>query len=294
MTYNLPKEVILPIGMPNYEKLNKAKNIYARMAIVFDYEFYEDDRNDTKLYQYLYFIFYMLACKKMYFPNKFDDYDGYALYASREIYMRAIKFQKKGVRIKSILNYAKAVLYSMKVNYQNETFRTVINPKVVPFDSDSYHDRLKANIQADYDKGKSEEVIAALGMVPNAIRAAVDGTPYAADALMRDRLYKSCLVTYINWVTLPNKYAEKAKSMDDQKTIKLLNKEAACAPILIGLDADMSDYVSLLCRKAKSSVVKAITETSSGFDLDDSYVDAIIQDLFSTGNVDDHNGEMEE
>ena len=53
MTYNLPKEVILPIGMPNYEKLNKAKNIYARMAIVFDYEFYEDDRNDTKLYQYL-------------------------------------------------------------------------------------------------------------------------------------------------------------------------------------------------------------------------------------------------
>lgn len=294
MTYNLPKEVILPIGMPNYEKLNKAKNIYARMAIVFDYEFYEDERNDTKLYQYLYFIFYMLACKKMYFPNKFDDYDGYALYASREIYMRAIKFQKRGVRIKSILNYVKAVLYSMKVNYQNETFRTVINPKVVPFDSDSYHDRLKANIQADYDKGKSEEVIMALGMMPRAIMAAVDGTPYAADALMRDRLYKSCLLSFVNGITLPNKYSEKVKSMDENKVIRLLNKEAACDPILIGLDADMADYVSLLCRKAKKTVIKAVTEASRGFDLDDSYVDAIIQDLFSTGNVEDHGGEMEE
>lgn len=288
MTYNLPVAVNLPKGMPNYEKLNKAKNIYSRMAIVFDYEFYEDGRDDTKLYQYLYFIFYMLACKKSYFPYRFDDYDGYAIYASREIYMRAIRFQKKGVRIKSILNYAKAVAYSMKVLYQNETFHRIINPEVIPFDSNSYEDNMKASIQADYNIGKNDAISDILGSMPRIIKSILDKTPYKSNKIIYGRLYKSCLLSFINSITLQSKSANCMKSMKDSALIKSLQKEKERPVVLFGLDESMANYVMVLLREAKSVIADQVTETSNSFNLSDTNLNDIIQDLYSTGNTEPH------
>ena len=84
MTYNRPDKVYLP---PEYD--NKAKNIYTRMALYFDLFIYSDKRDDTLLYQYLYHIIYMLACRKKYFVS-WEDYDNFALYMATKVYMRYI------------------------------------------------------------------------------------------------------------------------------------------------------------------------------------------------------------
>ena len=61
---------------------NKPPNMtYTAMCIYFDNNIYTSDRDDNILYQYLYHICYMLACKSRYFRN-YEDYDDFALYAS--------------------------------------------------------------------------------------------------------------------------------------------------------------------------------------------------------------------
>ena len=47
----------------------KDEKKYVEMCQIFDKEFYEEDRDNAKLFKYLYLIFYMLACKENYSRN---------------------------------------------------------------------------------------------------------------------------------------------------------------------------------------------------------------------------------
>ena len=80
-----------------------ANKKYTTMCKEFDEEFYTDNRDDNKLFGYMYLVFYMLACKSSYF-QRFEDFDGYATYAAKTIYTRYIKYQRQGKQIKSLLN----------------------------------------------------------------------------------------------------------------------------------------------------------------------------------------------
>ena len=285
LLYKLPDHVDLPKEMPNYERLNKAKNLFARMAIVFDYEFYNTDpaeRNDTKLYQYLYFIFHMLACKKKYFPNNYEYYSLYAVYASREIYMRAIRLQKKGLMIKSILNYAKAVLYSMKVGFQNEEFRYVVGPEYDKFDADKYRDQIAVNIRSDCRRELSETVEACLRLIPENAMRAISETPYRHDALMVSRLYISSLLTILNRVTLQNKAASKLGSMPDSRKVKLLKNESRNPALLWHLDESMEPYVSLLSKRIMDETFEYLSENVRSFDVNDKDLESILMQLYET------------
>lgn len=80
-----------------------------------------------------------LAIKKGMFP-KFEDYDGYAFYGANRIFFALRKnLQNQGnivkgklIRpIKSCLNYTKALLYPMKIEYQNETYREILDNELV-------------------------------------------------------------------------------------------------------------------------------------------------------------------
>jgi len=73
----------------------------------------------------MYLLGYMLASKAKYFTN-IDDYDGYACYLAYDTFSRMKNPSK--VRIKSVLNYMKSVMYFRKMSYQNETFAEIIDP----------------------------------------------------------------------------------------------------------------------------------------------------------------------
>lgn len=285
LLYKLPDHVDLPKEMPNYERLNKAKNLFARMAIVFDYEFYNTDpaeRNDTKLYQYLYFIFHMLACKKKYFPNNYEYYSLYAVYASREIYMRAIRLQKRGLVIKSILNYAKAVLYSMKVGFQNEEFRCIVGSEYDKFDADKYRDQLAINIQSDNRKELSETVETCLRLIPENAMRAIRETPYKHDELMVHRLYASSLLTILNRVTLQNRAMSKIRSMPDSRKVKLLKNESRSPALLWHLDESMEPYVSLLSKRIMDETFEYLSENVRSFEINDKDLESILKQLYET------------
>ena len=115
----------------------------------------ENPELENTIYNYLWLLVKALAIKKCMF-NDFQDYDGYAFYAANRLFFALRKNQLnqgkvikgKLIRpIKSCLNYTKALLYPMKIEYQRETFKEVIEEEFVSkkFDSFAYKEQLKSD-----------------------------------------------------------------------------------------------------------------------------------------------------
>ena len=109
---------------------------------------------ENKIYNYLWLLVKALAIKKCMF-NNFEDYDGFATHSANRLFFALRKnYQNQGKTIKgklirpikSCLNYTKALLYPMKVEYQNETFNEVITEEFVSkkFDAFMFKEKLKA------------------------------------------------------------------------------------------------------------------------------------------------------
>ena len=108
---------------------------------------------ENTIYNYLWLLVKALAIKKCMFTD-FKDYDMYAFYAANRLFFALRKNQLnqgkviKGrlIRpIKSCLNYTKALLYPMKIEYQRESFKEVIEEEFVSkkFDAFAYREQLK-------------------------------------------------------------------------------------------------------------------------------------------------------
>ncbi len=109
---------------------------------------------ESTVYNYLWLLVKALAIKKCMF-KKFEDYDGYAFYAATRLFLALRKnylnqgkvIKGKQIKpIKSCLNYTKALLYPMKIEYQRETFKEIIEEEFVSkkFDAFAYEAQLKS------------------------------------------------------------------------------------------------------------------------------------------------------
>lgn len=88
----------------------------------------------------------------------FKDYDGYSFYAANRLFFALRKnltnqgkvIKGKFIRpIKSCLNYMKALMYPMKIEYQRETFQEVLSEDFTSktFDAFAFKERLKDGIR---------------------------------------------------------------------------------------------------------------------------------------------------
>ena len=118
----------------------------------------ENPELENLIYNYLWLLVKALAIKKCMF-NDFQDYDMYAFYAANRLFFALRKNQLnqgktikgKLIRpIKSCLNYTKALLYPMKIEYQRESFKEVIEEEFVSkkFDSFAYKEQLKGTARS--------------------------------------------------------------------------------------------------------------------------------------------------
>jgi hypothetical protein len=113
----------------------------------------ENPELENTIYNYLWLLVKALAIKKCMFKD-FQDYDMYAFYAANRLFFALRKNQVnqgktikgKLIRpIKSCLNYTKALLYPMKIEYQRESFKEIIEEEFVSkkFDAFAYKEQLK-------------------------------------------------------------------------------------------------------------------------------------------------------
>ena len=92
------------------------KTRYVDMAIYIDNHIYSGDFDEELVYQYLYFLVYMLAKKKRYFSSE-KVYDDFAIWFATKMYVRLtdprqFDENEKLDKITSVLNYIKGILYA--------------------------------------------------------------------------------------------------------------------------------------------------------------------------------------
>jgi hypothetical protein len=150
--------------------------------------------------------------------SNFNDYDGYATHAANRLFFALRKnylnqgktIKGKVIRpIKSCLNYTKALLYPMKVEYQNENFREIINEEFVSkkFDAFMFKEKLKAD--AALSQGVSDDLIAYLKSSFANIDVLIDkvlkNSLFISNPIMYKKLKISLLLNALNSLKLKNK-----------------------------------------------------------------------------------------
>ena len=191
---------------------------YTDMAIFFDENFYSEDCDDEKCYKYMYLLYHMLASKKKYFYS-YEDYDGFAVYATNMIYARFIKKKEQGLRIKSVLNYVKATLYPLKVGYQRENYRQILNPNVNNnINEDILQEEMRNQVRQQYQAELSDNIIEVFELIPNFIKEIVNKTPYKKNKYMCQKLYMSCLISLLKSFTLSNDNLQRFNNKIENKS----------------------------------------------------------------------------
>lgn len=275
---------------------------FTKMAMYFDEHLNDKERDDGLLYQYVYHLVYMLARQKNYFQEH-TDYDAFALYAATKIYLRAINqpsedSDSQTKPIKSILNYTKAVLYPLKVDFQKETYEEIINPNI---DNRINGDKLLNNIhnaiQSDYQWGLFEEIFSQLESLPRYIEEVVQESPYKNDVLTARRLYMSILISFLKGITISNPGLEKVKRREDKNlktddvVLKMLEKERENSTTVWRLKDSMLNYVEVLTNKVRKKFGQDLIELSQSFLLDDAELESVVMSAYQ-GDSRDNNEEF--
>ena len=143
--------------------------------------------------------------------NDFQDYDAYAFYAANRLFFAIRKnywnqgkvIKGKLIRpIKSSLNYMKALLHPMKIEYQNETFREIISEEFASkkFDAYNFREHLRADAKASL--GVDQEFINCVKdsfeHIGDLIDKTIVNSPFSPGSLDRKKLKISILLNAIN------------------------------------------------------------------------------------------------
>ena len=200
---------------------------------------------ESTIYNYLWLLVKALAIKKCMF-KKFEDYDGYAFYAATRLFLALRKnylnqgkiIKGKQIKpIKSCLNYTKALLYPMKIEYQRETFKEIIEEEFVSkkFDAFAYEAQLKNEARDSSDMSAQLKLYLqeALSRKNRLLTELLEKSPFGPSTPEYKNLKISILLNSINILRTKNKLV-----VADQQSI-----------ILWHLPKNMTSYVKVLVKE---------------------------------------------
>lgn len=276
MTYNKPSD-----------------KTYVDMCIYFDEHIYDDPevRNDSLLYQYLYHIIYMLSCKLKFFegPNSFERYDKFSLWAATKIYMRCISNTNPETRIKSVLNYAKAVISRMKVDWLKETFNDILGHQDGHDPFYKLQESMEESVRSDYYNigDLMDDVVMVFNRLTEITYKAIDRTPYKAEPVLRKRLAVSVMLTLVNQVTVPQSIDGKEATQEDKYA--LAKKDRGDKVILWRLGQSFHNLVHVLAVEVRKECSDLVGVVRSDYEMSDEDVTSILMTAY--GNVARDNNE---
>ena len=226
---------------------------------------------ENTIYNYLWLLVKALAIKKCMFKN-FEDYDMYSFYAATRLFLALRKNQLnqgkvikgKLIRpIKSCLNYTKALLYPMKIEYQRESFREIIEEEFVStkFDALACNERLKT--QARDGARVTEQFYSYVG-------DAIKQSNKILDELLQKSPFNSATPEYKNL-----KISVLLTSIQILKTKKKLNANTASA-VLWHLPKSMSNYTKILVKEFFTALKQEIIDCYRSADISDSDLESIL------------------
>lgn len=231
----------------------------------------ENPELENIIYNYLWLLVKALAIKKCMFTD-FQDYDMYAFYAANRLFFALRKNQLnqgktikgKLIRpIKSCLNYTKALLYPMKIEYQRESFKEIIEEEFVSkkFDAFAYKEQLKDRARGSAGVTRQfreylKDTILQNGKILDEI---LQRSPFNSSTLEYQNLKISLLLT----------------SLQILKNKKKLDASPASV-ILWHLPKSMSNYTKILLKEFFTAIKLEIMDCYKTSDLSDTDLENIL------------------
>ena len=226
---------------------------------------------ENTIYNYLWLLVKALAIKKCMFKN-FNDYDMYAYYSANRLFLALRKNQinqgktikGKLIRpIKSCLNYTKALLYPMKIEYQRETFKEIIEEEFVStkFDAITYKEKLKSQARTNSDINHHFK---------NYVKTALQQSGYILDNILQKSPFNSTTQEYQNL-----KISILLTSIQVLKNKKKLSGEPQSI-VLWHLPKSMSSYVRVLLKEFFMALKLEIIDCYKEADLSDTDIENIL------------------
>lgn len=258
------------------------KTRYVDMAIYIDDHIYSGDFDPELVYQYLYFLIYMLAKKKRYFESE-KTYDDFSIWLATKMYVRLTDPRQFGDEPKldtvtSILNYLKKILFAKKVEYNSTIeYQTVLgrfNSKYIKdFDDDALIDYYRPTIASRNNDIIKENLFYIFETIPQLFRKRLSKSPYKSDKVMLENLYLSCLLTFIKSTTVPNDQLARVDKLrgadhfnvDVSRNLKMGSTEV----VLWKVPSYLSDYVKFVYGRVRDELVDDIRDVVSKYTLDD-------------------------
>ncbi len=228
---------------------------------------------EATVYNYLWLLVKALAIKKCMF-KKFEDYDGYAFYAATRLFLALRKnylnqgkvIKGKQIRpIKSCLNYTKALLYPMKIEYQRETFKEIIEEEFVSkkFDAFAYKEQLKNEARNSTETTAQLRLYLqeALSQQSRILEELLKKSPFGPSTPEYKNLKISILLNSINILNTKKKLV-----VTDQQSI-----------VLWHLPKNMSSYVKILVKEFFTAIKLEIMDCYRESSQSDDTLEAILQ-----------------
>lgn len=226
---------------------------------------------ENTVYNYLWLTVKALAIKKHYFQS-FSDYDGYAFYAANRLFFALRKNQwntgkvikGKQIRpIKSCLNYIKKLLYPMKIEYQQEAYKEIIDEEFVSkkFDAFTLKESLKSNVQQSqgqiiFQKAGAIDLLKSSGLILDQV---LERLPFNKNSIDYKKIRISILLNCISSLKAKNKLGFNSASV-----------------ILWKLPKSMSEYVKVLIKEFYTELEKELLEQFKDNTLNDQMLEKIL------------------
>ena len=231
----------------------------------------ENPELENTIYNYLWLLVKALAIKKCMFTD-FQDYDMYAFYAANRLFFALRKNQLnqgktikgKLIRpIKSCLNYTKALLYPMKIEYQRESFKEVIEEEFVSkkFDAFAYKEQLKSEARdsagvTDQFKGYLKETFKQNSLILDQV---LQKSPFGVNTPEYHKLKISILLTSLQILKNKKKLDASPQSI-----------------ILWHLPKNMANYTKVLLKEYFMALKLEVMDCYKSSDLSDAELETIL------------------
>ena len=142
---------------------------------------------------------------------------------------------------------------------------------------------IKTDVTNSYNYRVVEAVESTCNNVPYIIKEILQNTPYKNDKVTQERLYKSCLLSFINSITLPNEILDKVENnMKFEQLNKKFKKERDNCIILWHLDEKMAPYVGIILTRIREAFVKEVKDDIEINSLDETTLNDILSTAYNT------------
>jgi hypothetical protein len=239
----------------------------------------ENPELENTIYNYLWLLVKALAIKKCMFTD-FKDYDMYAFYAANRLFFALRKNQLnqgktikgKLIRpIKSCLNYTKALLYPMKIEYQRESFKEIIEEEFVSkkFDAFAYKEQLKSNAKSTIGVTRQfkEYLYETLGQNSQILEEVLQKSPFNKSTPEYQNLKISILLNSI-------------QILKSKKKLEVGNQSI----ILWHLPKSMSNYTKILLKEFFMALKLEIMDCYKSSNLTDNDLENILMSAMEGNN----------